>query len=117
MAIIEIMSGKISTHVKNNTPTHNVNENDNNDKKFDVTLSEVSGSAQVSSTRAANSVDTVVISNAISELRANLNAANENHEAGIDMEKVMRIQRQLKEGSYHINPDRIAAKMMQFEFL
>jgi len=113
MAIIEIKNNSVGI----STPVKNHQKNSVNDKNFEIALSEVVEIRTVVSSEAVDSVDTVVLKNTLTEFKTRFDSAGEGSEAGIDMERVMRIKRQIENGTYEINPDRIASKMIQFEFL
>lgn len=112
MAIIEIKNNGVGI----STPVKNHQRNSVNDKNFEITLSEVVETKTIANNEAINSVDTVVLKNTLTEFKTRFDSADGN-EAGIDMERVMRIKRQIENGTYEINPERIAYKMIQFEFL
>lgn len=113
MAIIEIKNNSVGV----STPVKNHQKNSVNDKNFEVTLSEVVETKTIVGSEALSSVDTVVLKNTLTEFKTRFDSSTEGSEAGIDMERVMRIKRQIENGTYEINPDRIASKMIQFEFL
>lgn len=112
MAIIEIKNNGVGV----STPVKNHQKNSVNDKNFEITLSEVVETKPIVSSEAVSSVDTVVLTNTLTEFKTRFDSVD-GSEAGIDMERVMRIKRQIENGTYEINPERIAYKMIQFEFL
>jgi len=58
--------------------------------------------------------DSVVITNSATQIRKNFESSSV--ESNVDVERLMRIKAAIENGTYEINPDKIAAKMMQFEF-
>ena len=112
MAIIEIKNNGVGV----STPVKNHQRNSVNDKNFEITLSEVVETKTIINSEAVSSVDTVVLKNTLTEFKTRFDSVD-GGDAGIDMERVMRIKRQIENGTYEINPERIASKMIQFEFL
>lgn len=57
--------------------------------------------------------DKVVFTNVIQEMRRRIDNSNEQT---IDIEKVARIRQAIEDGTYVINPDRIAAKLLSYAY-
>jgi negative regulator of flagellin synthesis FlgM len=115
MAIIEIKNGAGTVTAPYKTQT----KNSTNNEKFELALSEklqpLDAKTEIAATSfVAASSDKVVFTNIAQVMRSN---SESSAESGIDFEKVARIKQAIENGTYQINPDRIAMKMMQFEFL
>lgn len=60
------------------------------------------------------SSDSVVITNTVTQIKKSFESSTE---SSVDVERLARIKQAIENGTYEINPDRIAAKMLQFDFL
>lgn len=92
-------------------------KNPANGDKFDVALTEKlqalgTPSDVAASTHVENS-DKVVFTNVIQEMRRRIDASTEQT---VDLEKVARIRQAIEDGTYVINTDRIAAKILNYAY-
>jgi negative regulator of flagellin synthesis FlgM len=67
----------------------------------------------VADIKATLSTDSVVLTNSVQEIKKSFESFTE---SSLDMQRVERIKQAIENGTYEINPDRIAQKMIQFEF-
>lgn len=85
--------------------------------KFDTALTEKIQSIEVTDDVATpqfvESSDKVVFTNVIQEMRRRIDASTEQT---VDLEKVARIRQAIEDGTYDINPDRIAAKILNYAY-
>lgn len=91
------------------------NQNSNNSEKSDfaVTLSET----KIPERRAVERSDSVVITNVVTQMRKSFESSSS--DTNIDTERaayLARIKEAIENGSYEINANRIAAKMMNYAF-
>lgn len=78
-------------------------------KSFELTLSETK--TGVTTSEAIISTDRVVLTNSFAEIRKNVDFSRE---SSVDMDRVERLRQAIEDGSYEINTDRIAMKMMYY---
>jgi negative regulator of flagellin synthesis FlgM len=67
----------------------------------------------VADIKATLSTDSVVLTNSVQEIKKSFESFPE---SSLDMQRIERIKQAIENGTYEINPDRIAQKMIQFEF-
>ncbi len=58
--------------------------------------------------------DSVIITNTVTQIKKSIESSTE---SDANVERLARIKKAIENGTYEINPDRIAAKMLQFDFL
>ena len=58
--------------------------------------------------------DSVMITNTVTQIKKSFESSMG---SSTDVERLARIKQAIENGTYEINPDRIAAKMLQFDFL
>ncbi len=68
-------------------------------------------------TKITVSSDSVSITNTMIEIRKSFNSSTESSVDGERLAKMERIKHAIENGTYQIDPDRIAWKMLQFDFL
>lgn len=109
MAIEEINKNQgINPSPFRTTLKHSVTTEKSN---FGLTLSEVK---PIVERRAIERTDSVVITDAVTQIRRSVQAASANPRVDVERaEKLARIQASIENGTYQINPVRIASKMMQ----
>ncbi|MEI6745996.1 MAG: flagellar biosynthesis anti-sigma factor FlgM [Methylococcaceae bacterium] len=100
MAIKLIENGAISASYKNTPKNKTVNEGSD----FTQVLSEAK-------TVVRN--DSVVITNTVMGIKKSFESSTESN---VDAARLARIKHAIESGTYEINPDRIAAKMIQFGY-
>ncbi|MCX7074323.1 MAG: flagellar biosynthesis anti-sigma factor FlgM [Methylococcales bacterium] len=105
---IEIKNGAVPLPFQT-TSTNSITSKSNTE--FALTLSNVKPTESISS---VERTDSVVITNSATQIRKNFESSAV--ESKVDAERLMRIKAAIENGTYEINPDKIAAKMMQFEF-
>ncbi|GDX85236.1 hypothetical protein LBMAG43_12780 [Methylococcaceae bacterium] len=103
---IEIKNGAVPLPFQT-TSTNSITSKSNTE----LTLSNVKPTESISS---VERTDSVVITNSATQIRKNFESSSV--ESKVDVERLMRIKAAIENGTYEINPDKIAAKMMQFEF-
>lgn len=84
--------------------------------KFDATLADkiqTLGATDVATSAPVENSDRVVFTNVIQEMRRRIDASSEQT---VDLEKVARIRQAIENGTYVINPDRIAAKILSYAY-
>ncbi|MDD5214428.1 MAG: flagellar biosynthesis anti-sigma factor FlgM [Methylococcales bacterium] len=92
-------------------------KNPANSDKFDAALADkiqtLGTTTDASTSTPVESSDRVVFTNVIQEMRRRIDASSEQT---VDLEKVARIRQAIEDGSYiaNINPDRIAAKILNY---
>jgi negative regulator of flagellin synthesis FlgM len=112
---IEIKPGtrSLAPHYQNQSK----NASPANSDKFDAVLSEklqnVEGSEVAAPAATIENADRVVFTNVIQEMRKRIDTSSEQT---IDTEKVVRIRQAIEDGTYVINPERIAAKILSFAY-
>jgi flagellar biosynthesis anti-sigma factor FlgM len=112
---IEIKPGtrSLATHYQ----TQHKNTAPANSDKFDAVLAEklqtVDSSEVAAPAETIENADKVVFTNVIQEMRRRIDATSEQT---IDTEKVARIRQAIENGTYIINPDRIAAKILGYAY-
>ncbi len=106
MAIELIKNGAVNT----TSPVKPHSKNGTNGKSFELTLSSETTKV-VATGEPTTGADRVVLTNTFNEIKKNVNFSRE---SGVDMDKVARLKKAIENGTYEINPDRIAAKMMQY---
>ncbi|MEN9897460.1 MAG: Anti-sigma-28 factor, FlgM [Pseudomonadota bacterium] len=67
----------------------------------------------VADVKATLATDSVVLTNSVQEIKKSFESFPE---SSVDMQRIERIKQAIENGTYEINPDRIAQKMIQFEF-
>ncbi len=67
----------------------------------------------VAEVKATLATDSVVLTNSVQEIKKSFESFPE---SSVDMQRIARIKQAIENGTYEINPDRIAQKMIQFEF-
>ena len=67
----------------------------------------------VADIKATLATDSVVLTNSVQEIKKSFESFPE---SSLDMQRIERIKQAIENGTYEINPDRIAKKMIQFEF-
>ncbi len=67
----------------------------------------------VADIKATLATDSVVLTNSVQEIKKSFESFPE---SSLDMQRIERIKQAIENGTYEINPDRIAQKMIQFEF-
>lgn len=73
---------------------------------------DITATAKTTPTKVVSSADSVIITNTVSQIKKSFESAED---AGMDVKRLARIKQAIENGTYTINPDRIAAKMIQFE--
>ncbi len=68
----------------------------------------------VTDTKIAVRSDSVMITNTVTQIKKSFESSTE---SSGNVERLARIKQAIENGTYEINPDRIAAKMLQFDFL
>ncbi len=111
MAIEEInknrgISSPFKTQLKNNIKDEKLD--------FSLTLSEVKPMVE---RRAIERTDSVFITDAVTQIRRSVEAASTGSDVDAEhLAKIARIKASIENGTYEINPARIAHKMMQEAF-
>ena len=105
---IEIKNGERIPTLFKTTPTNNVTSEPKGE--FALTLSGVKPAER---SRPVELTDSVVITNTVTQIRKSIESSPSQSSA--DVERLMRIKAAIENGTYEINPDQIAAKMIQFE--
>ncbi|MDD5228581.1 MAG: flagellar biosynthesis anti-sigma factor FlgM [Methylococcales bacterium] len=101
MAIELIKNGGTISATFKNTPKNSTN---NESSDFTPVLSE---------TKTTVKSDSVLITNTVMEIKKSFESSAR---SGVDVERLARIKQAIEDGTYEINPDRIAAKMIQFGY-
>jgi flagellar biosynthesis anti-sigma factor FlgM len=84
-----------------------------NTQKGNTTNESVDFTLVLSETKTAVRSDSVVITNTVMEIKKSFESSTE---SSVDVERLARIKKAIEDGTYEINPDRIAAKMIQFGY-
>lgn len=103
MAIIDYLknNGAITVPVKTNL------RQEVEGKSFEIVLSETT---KVASPQAVTRTDSVVLTEAVTRISKSIESSQG---TSAHSERLERIRRAIEDGTYEINPNRIAAKMMQ----
>ena len=92
-------------------------KNPANSDKFDAALADkiqtLGAASEVATSAPVENSDRVVFTNVIQEMRRRIDASSEQT---VDLEKVARIRQAIEDGTYVINPDRIAAKILNYAY-
>ncbi|MEN9757585.1 MAG: Anti-sigma-28 factor, FlgM [Pseudomonadota bacterium] len=67
----------------------------------------------VTETKAPLATDSVVLTNSVQEIKKSFESFSD---SSVHAQRLERIKQAIENGTYEINPDRIASKMIQFEF-
>lgn len=105
---IEIKNGERIHTLFKTTPTNTIASEAKGE--FALTLS---GAKPAERVTPVNRTDSVVITNTVTQIRKSIESSSSQSSA--DVERLMRIKAAIENGTYEINPDQIAAKMIQFE--
>ena len=81
--------------------------------KKSLTESSATQTTPVADIKATLATDSVVLTNSVQEIKKSFESFPE---SSLDMQRIERIKQAIENGTYEINPDRIAKKMIQFEF-
>jgi len=94
------ISAPVKPHQKDNV----------NSKSFELTLSNIE-SKSVAPSEAVVRADSVVLNNSFTAIKKSVDFSRE---SSIDTEKVARLKQAIENGTYKINPDRIATKILHY---
>jgi negative regulator of flagellin synthesis FlgM len=67
----------------------------------------------VTDVKASLATDSVVLTNSVQEIKKSFESFSD---SSVHAQRLERIKQAIENGTYEINPDRIASKMIQFEF-
>ena len=81
--------------------------------KKSLTENSATQTTPVADIKATLATDSVVLTNSVQEIKKSFESFPE---SSLDMQRIERIKQAIENGTYEINPDRIAQKMIQFEF-
>jgi negative regulator of flagellin synthesis FlgM len=81
--------------------------------KKSLTENSATQTTPVADIKATLATDSVVLINSVQEIKKSFESFPE---SSLDMQRIERIKQAIENGTYEINPDRIAQKMIQFEF-
>lgn len=81
--------------------------------KKSLTENNATQTTPVADIKATLATDSVVLTNSVQEIKKSFESFPE---SSLDMQRIERIKQAIENGTYEINPDRIAQKMIQFEF-
>ena len=81
--------------------------------KKSLTENNATQTTPVADIKATLATDSVVLTNSVQEIKKSCESFPE---SSLDMQRIERIKQAIENGTYEINPDRIAKKMIQFEF-
>jgi|694.fasta_scaffold03991_10 negative regulator of flagellin synthesis FlgM len=81
--------------------------------KQSLTENSATQTTPVADIKATLATDSVVLTNSVQEIKKSFESFPE---SSLDMQRIERIKQAIENGTYEINPDRIAQKMIQFEF-
>jgi flagellar biosynthesis anti-sigma factor FlgM len=95
------VSAPVKPHQKDNV----------NSKSFELTLSNIESKSSVVASEAVVRTDSVVLNNSFTAIKKSVDFSRE---SSIDTEKVARLKQAIENGTYKINPDRIATKMLHY---
>jgi negative regulator of flagellin synthesis FlgM len=84
----------------------NTQKNGTTNESSDFTLA-------LSETKTTVKSDSVVITNTVMEIKKSFESSAK---SSVNVERLARIKQAIEDGTYEINPDRIAAKMIQFGY-
>jgi negative regulator of flagellin synthesis FlgM len=114
MAIESVKNGgRVSqpTEVSKASPKSDVFNRLVNEAKENV---EISATVKTTPTNVVTTADSVMITSTVAHIKKSIELTED---AGMDVKRLARIKQAIENGTYTINPDRIAAKMIQFESL
>ncbi|HCT99759.1 MAG TPA: flagellar biosynthesis anti-sigma factor FlgM [Methylococcaceae bacterium] len=116
MATIELLkkSGLVSVPLKTPAKSESVASVSFKSLMQDsVVENKVAQTPAVADVKATLSTDSVVLTNSVQEIKKNFDSFPE---SSVHAQRLERIKQAIENGTYEINPDRIAAKMMQYTF-
>jgi flagellar biosynthesis anti-sigma factor FlgM len=109
---IEIKNGERIHNLFKTTPINTLGNDGKSD--FSLSLSGVQPTERVTSVPPVNRTDSVVITSTVTQIRKSIESSSS--QSSVDIERLMQIKTAIENGTYEINPDQIAAKIIQFEF-